>query len=57
MIRLTQDGGVVTERDLFLLFSVFDPIKVLLELHEEALHHYCTRLVHIDRGCFNFLNV
>jgi hypothetical protein len=26
VIRLTQDGGVVTERELFLLCSLFDPV-------------------------------
>jgi hypothetical protein len=40
-----------------MLFSLFDPVKVLLELHEDSLHLYCTRLEHADRGCFSSLNV
>jgi hypothetical protein len=48
-------GSRHIERQIFLICSLFDPIK--LELYEDALHHYCPRPVHVDRGCFNFLNV
>lgn len=57
--KMKCDVSLLNENCFSYIFicSLFDPVKVLLKRFEVSIHHYRSRLVQVDTGCLDVLNV